>query len=92
MSWNYRIVRCAIQVDQRATDEEFYYVLCEVHYDENGTPNGRSASGATFQASEGDGPGAIADALNLAYRDAIRRPVLDEWDIRSLEHLAPAET
>lgn len=91
MSWNYRIVKCAVPPDrQAAAGENFHYVLCEIYYNAEGQPDARTEAGATFHADADEGPGAIADALKRALRDATERPVLNEWEILGLEHLAPA--
>jgi hypothetical protein len=87
MSWNYRIVKKAIPAEHRAGGE-FHHALHEVYYDKEGRPNGLTQAPAHFGGADRD---EIANALELALRDARERPILNEWDIRGLEHTAPGK-
>lgn len=67
MSWNYRIVR----------HPGGWLALHEVHYGEDGQPNGYTENAASFGADEDDGPGGIIRALEMAIRDVRERLVFD---------------
>jgi len=85
-TWNYRIVRRAMPGNMQKTWGEYHYGLHEVHYDDEGNPVARGEPLAGFG---GDDPSEVVAGLERAIRDAKERPVLNEWDIRGLEHTAP---
>jgi hypothetical protein len=69
MSWNYRIVKYK---------DGSGYGLHEVYYDDAGLAWSMTERAIDFTADSDDGPGGIADAMELAIKDARERPVFDE--------------
>lgn len=73
MTWNYRLVRTVFE------DEE-YFAVHEVYYNEAGEPIMMTERPATFG---GDSPEEAIQALEMALKDAQSRPVFTppkEWD------------
>ena len=66
--WNYRIVHRKTQGDH----QHDWYELCEVYYDDDGTPYGRTDA----LSFEGETPEELIADLELALQSAKSRPVL----------------
>jgi len=72
MTWNNRIVH----MTEGGAD---YYEICEVFYDDDGTPGGYTKVGDLAS----DEPGDIKGLVELIYRDIIERdmPILESEDL-----------
>lgn len=73
MTWNYRVVHY----------KAGGYGLHEVYYDVRGKVYGYTGVPVAFTAWEDEGREGVTASMNMALRDAVHRPVLEEKDITS---------